>query len=119
MKELIIIATSAAVMLAGASSARAGTICTFNGQPKACNPNQGHRIPLTKGSDLDIRWADGEITTIKFLGPNTRPTRKGDKVLINGKTQGTVMFNRDVKLGVFEIGIRSSTGNSFSVKLGD
>jgi hypothetical protein len=98
--------------------AQAGA-CRFNGTPRDCEPNQGHRTPLTKGSNLDIHWADGEITTIRFLGPRDRPTQKGDPVLINGKTRGIVTFNRDVQRGVFELGFRSSTGNTFSVQLGD
>lgn len=93
--------------------------CTFNGRPKECQPNQGHRIQLTKGSDLDIKWADGEVTTIKFLSPNNRALRGGDQVLINGKIEGKVTYNRDVRMGVFEIGIQSSSGNRFSVQLGD
>lgn len=93
--------------------------CRFNGTTRDCEPNQGHRTPLSKGSDLDIRWGDGEITTIRFLSSANRPTQKGDPVLINGQTRGIVTFNRDVRPGGFELGFRSSTGNTFSVQLGD
>lgn len=115
-------ALAALVCLLGTISlslpAQAGA-CRFNGTTRNCEPNQGHRTPLTRGSDLDIRWGDGEITTIRFLGPGNRPAQKGDPVLINGKTRGIVTFNRDVRGGIFELGFRSSTGNTFSVQLGD
>ena len=94
--------------------------CLFNGAERSCEGNSGlGRTPLSKGSDLDIYWGDGEVTTIKFLARKNGPTSKGDPVLINGKTRGVVMYNRDIKPGVFELGFKSATGNTFSVQLGD
>ena len=85
-----------------------------------CTGNSGlGRTLLTKGSDLDIYWGDGEVTTIKFLSRKNGPASKGDPVIINGKSKGWVMYNRDIRLGVFELGFKSSTGNTFSVQLGD
>ena len=94
--------------------------CLFNGEQKSCTGNSGlGRTLLTKGSDLDIYWGDGEVTTIKFLSRKNGPASKGDPVIINGKSKGWVMYNRDIRLGVFELGFKSSTGNTFSVQLGD
>ena len=94
--------------------------CLFNGEQKSCTGNSGlGRTLLTKGSDLDIYWGDGEVTTIKFLSRKNGPASKGGPVIINGKSKGWVMYNRDIRLGVFELGFKSSTGNTFSVQLGD
>jgi hypothetical protein len=62
-------------------------------------------------SDLDIRWEDGEVTTFKYLTQ--------DKLILNGKTTGRIMYSKKNRMGVFEQGIKSSTGNWFTVKLGD
>lgn len=94
--------------------------CLFNGAQRACTGNAGFgRAPLSKGSDLDIYWGDGEVTTIRFLSKKDGPSSKGDPVLINGKTKGWVMYNRDIRPGIFELGFKSSTGNTFAVQLGD
>ena len=94
--------------------------CLFNGEQKACKGNSGlGRKLLSKGSDLDIYWGDGELTTIKFLSKKNGPASKGDPIIINGKSKGWVLYNRDTRPGVFELGFKSSTGNTFAVQLGD
>jgi len=94
--------------------------CLFNGAQKTCEGNSGlGRTPLSKGSDLDIYWGDGEVTTIRFLSRKNGPASKGDPVVINGKIKGWVLYNRDIRPGVFELGFKSSTGNTFAVQLGD
>lgn len=108
---LLRVAITGGFLFSLAGPLKSEVICTFNGKPKQCETNQGHRTPLTRGSDLDIKWGDGEITTIKFLGP--------DKVLINGKTKGTIIFSKKVRMGVYEQGFKSASGNWFTVKLGD
>lgn len=90
---------------------KAEVMCTFNGKPNQCKINQGHRTPLTRGSDLDIRWEDGELTTIKYLNQ--------EKIILNGKTNGRILFSRKISMGVFQLGIKSSTGNWFTIMLGD
>lgn len=98
----------------------ANAMCLFNGAQRACEGNAGFgRTPLSKGSDLDIYWGDGEVTTIRFLSKKNGPASKGDPVVINGKTKGWVMYNRDIRPGIFELGFKSSTGNTFAVQLGD
>ena len=90
--------------------------CLFNGERRDCRGVTGRgRTPLSKGSDLDILWEDGEVTTVKYLASGNAP----EKVLINGVTNGMQTYNRDIRPGVFELGFKSSTGNIFAVKLGD
>ena len=102
------------------SSPEVNAQCLFNGEQKSCTGNSGlGRTLLTKGSDLDIYWGDGEVTTIKFLSKKNGPISNGDPVIINGKSKGWVMYSRDIRPGVFELGFKSSTGNTFSVQLGD
>ena len=111
MKKILKTACMASFLLSLIAPLKAEVMCTFNGKPNQCEINQGHRTPLTRGSDLDIRWEDGEVTTIKYLNQ--------DKVILNGKTTGRIMFSKKIRMGVFEQGIKSSTGNWFTVKLGD
>ena len=98
----------------------ANAMCHFNGAQRACRGNSGlGRTPLSKGSDLDIYWADGQVTTIRFLSKKNGPASNGDPVVINGKTNGWLMYNKDIRPGIFELGFKSSTGYTFSVQLGD
>lgn len=85
--------------------------CTFNGKPRECEINQGHRIPLTPGSDLDVKWKDGEVTTVKYLDSGS--------VLINGKTSGRIRSSVKVGVGAYRLEIRSATGNWFTVVVAD
>jgi hypothetical protein len=110
-KTFLQVAITGGFLFTLAGPLKTEVICTFNGKPKQCTPNQGHMTPLTRGSDLDIQWGDGEITTIKFLGRNA--------ILINGKTKGTIIYNKKVSMGVYEQGFKSASGNWFTVKLGD
>lgn len=92
-------------------------ICFFNNTPKKCAVNHGYRIPLTKGSDVDIHWLDGQVTTVRYLNSN-RALRNGSKVLINGKASGTIVSIFNNTRGGKDIDnyakIQSSTGNSFA-----
>ena len=91
--------------------------CLFNGETRDCRGVTGRgRTPLSKGSDLDILWEDGEVTTIKYLHEGaTYP----QKVLINGSINGVETYRRDICTGVFEVGFVSATGNIFAIWLGD
>lgn len=92
-------------------------ICFFNNTPKKCAVNHGYRIPLAKGSNVDIHWSDGQVTTVQYLNSDG-PLRKGSKVLINGKSRGAVVSIFNNTRGGKEIDnyakIQSSTGNSFA-----
>jgi len=92
-------------------------ICFFNNTPKKCAVNHGYRIPLARGSDVDIHWLDGQLTTVNYLNSNG-PLRKGSKVVINGKSSGIVVSIFNNTRGGKEIDnyvkIKSSTGNSFA-----
>ena len=91
--------------------------CLFNGETRDCRGVTGRgRTPLSKGSDLDILWEDGEVTTIKYLQEGGSYPQK---VLINGSTNGVQTYNRSIRPGVFEIGFKSTTGNIFAIWLGD
>lgn len=91
--------------------------CYFNNQRRRCTVItwKGRTQPI-KGSDIDILWEDGEVTTVKFLGPG--PLAKGGKVLLNGSTPAT---NEGISLmnALNMIRIRSSTGNTIRFRWGD
>ena len=92
-------------------------ICFFNNTPKKCTVNHGYRIPLVKGSDVDVYWEDGDVTTILYLNSNG-PLKKGAKVLVNDQSSGTVVsiFNNTLGGKVIDsyAKIQSSTGNIFA-----
>ena len=92
-------------------------ICFFNNTPKKCAVNHGYRIPLAKGSNVEIHWSDGQVTTVRYLNSNG-PLRRGSKVLVNGKSSGAIVSIYNNTRGGKEIDnyakIQSSTGNSFA-----
>ena len=92
-------------------------ICFFNGSPRRCAVNHGYRIPLAKGSNVDIHWEDGQITTIRYAS-NNGPLSRGDKVIINGKINGIVADIFNNTRGGREIDnyakIKSDSGNTFA-----
>ena len=92
-------------------------ICFFNNTPKKCTVNHGYRIPLVKGSDVDVYWEDGDVTTIRYLNSNG-PLKKGAKVLVNDQSTGIVVsiFNNTRGGKVIDnfAKIQSSTGNTFA-----
>jgi hypothetical protein len=91
-------------------------ICYYNGEPRKCDVNHGYRIPLAKGSDVDIHWGDGEVTTVRYL--SNGPLRRGSGVIINGNTRGTIESIFNNTRGGAEIDnyatVRSQTGKTFS-----
>jgi hypothetical protein len=88
-----VIATGISALLASPAFAS----CKLNGKYRACEGVQGFgRTPLTSGSDLDIHWIDGQVTTIKWLSPNKAP---GQPILINGTNRGVLLYNRDIRPG--------------------
>ena len=92
-------------------------ICFFNNIPKKCAVNHGYRIPLVKGSDVDVFWEDGQVTTIRYLNSNG-PLKTGETVIVNGKSRGAIVSIFSNTRGGKEIDnyakIQSSTGNSFA-----
>ena len=92
-------------------------ICYFNDSPKNCWVNHGYRVPLTKGSNVDIHWQDGQITTLRYINTNA-PLKKGDRVIVNSQFKGHVsgFFNNTRKGAEIDnyVRIKSSSGNSFS-----
>lgn len=91
--------------------------CYFNNHRRRCTViTWKGRTQPTKGSDIDILWEDGEVTTVKFLG--TGPLVKGSKILLNRSTLAT---NEGISLmnALNMIRIRSSTGNIIRFRWGD
>ena len=92
-------------------------ICYFNNSPKRCAVNHGYMVPLTRGSDVDIYWEDGQVTTVKYP-ENNNPIQVGSKVLINASARGHVakIFNNTRGGNTIDeyITISSPTGNTFA-----
>ena len=113
MKHLL---SSSLIMFSLLLGTQVNAECLFNGELRDCRGVTGRgRTPLSKGSDLDILWGDGEVTTIKYV-----PMSGGqENVLINGNTHGVRTYNRTLRPGIFELGFKSSTGNIFAITIGD
>jgi hypothetical protein len=79
--------------------------------------NHGYRVPLAKGSNVDIHWEDGQVTTVRYLNASG-PLQKGSRVTINGKSSGVVVGIFNNTRGGREIDnylkVKSSTGNTFA-----
>jgi len=92
-------------------------ICFFNNSAKRCAVNHGYRVPLAKGSNVDIHWEDGQVTTVRYLNASG-PLKKSDRVLINGSSSGVVIGIFNNTRGGREIDnyakVKSSTGNTFA-----
>ena len=91
MKHAVFIAGLAIISLSpfqNASAAEYLQDCYLNTKLTKCSVNTGlGRQPLAKGSDIDIYWKGGRLTSIKLLDKNWGP---GGKVLINGNTRGHI-----------------------------
>lgn len=93
--------------------------CRFNNQPRRCSVREAHREPVRDGNHVEILWADGDETTVRFLMPSRPGNIVGMEVLINGATRGRVEAVQALACGArgcrgLRITIRSSSGNRFS-----
>ena len=90
--------------------------CYFQGSSRNCNVSTGHVKPLRPGSDVEIYWEDGQVTTVKWIFED--PLRAGERVLINGQTTGRIADSAYSR-GVNYIAILSASGNTVSFSFGD
>ena len=61
MKKILKTTCMASFILSLIAPLKAEVMCTFNGKPNQCEINQGHRTPLTRGSDgaLGVKMPGG------------------------------------------------------------
>jgi hypothetical protein len=88
--------------------------CYLNQNLVKCFVNLGHRMPVSKGNDLDIYWKDGKITTIKVLDK----WEAGGHALVNQHTKGKIT-GYVYRAGSHFLVIETVDGNSMYFSYGD